>query len=334
MGRGARRRSRRRSRLMTSKLGGWPARHVPAAGSRCTPDAGTRARSSRAPRRPMSRDIRLAGQGLVQGTPPDGHDHRAPRRHEPVLVADDWFKGRASGHQRGNDFGGHPMRPRCRASSTTIVWAGSSTASGSRSRPTTRRSILEASSASRIITGIEPELGDWERSEFEVLPGSEAVIDRLVDNGVEITYVAHVLGQGDVARRRGGTLREVQDQGRDQAIPRVRAASSSSHFKGRVDRYEIWDEPDIEGYCPKYIRVPDYARLVKRVAPVIRAEHPEAKIVVGGVSNTVTLVPERGCSASSRPTSCLSWTWSVASHVRESPAYKLEKAYYENYPSM
>jgi polysaccharide biosynthesis protein PslG len=56
-----------------------------------------------------------------------------------------------------------------------------------------------------------------------------------------------------------------------------------SHFKDRIEYYEVWNEPDVP-ICPQWIEVADYLNLVKRVIPVIQAEYPEAKIQVGGVS--------------------------------------------------
>jgi hypothetical protein len=55
------------------------------------------------------------------------------------------------------------------------------------------------------------------------------------------------------------------------------------HFKGRVQYYELWNEPNNGNVPVQYIKVPDYINLVKRVVPVIRQEDPEAKIVVGSV---------------------------------------------------
>ena len=53
-----------------------------------------------------------------------------------------------------------------------------------------------------------------------------------------------------------------------------------SHFKDRIEYYEIWNEPNIENK-EQWIEVDDYINLVKRAVPVIRQEYPEAKIVVG-----------------------------------------------------
>ena len=52
------------------------------------------------------------------------------------------------------------------------------------------------------------------------------------------------------------------------------------HFKPFIRYYEIWNEPGTNTPWGNIV-VEDFARLVKRVIPVIREEYPEAKIVVG-----------------------------------------------------
>jgi hypothetical protein len=49
-----------------------------------------------------------------------------------------------------------------------------------------------------------------------------------------------------------------------------------SHFKGRIDYYEIWNEP---GHIP----VRAYANLVERAVEVIRFIDPDAKIIIGAI---------------------------------------------------
>jgi len=51
-----------------------------------------------------------------------------------------------------------------------------------------------------------------------------------------------------------------------------------SHFKGRIQYYEILNEPNL------YVEVADYIDLIRQVVPVIHEEDPEAKIVVGAVT--------------------------------------------------
>lgn len=57
-----------------------------------------------------------------------------------------------------------------------------------------------------------------------------------------------------------------------------------NHFKDRIEYYEILNEPNIGHGTQQYVELDDYINLVKRVVPVIREEHPGAKIVVGATA--------------------------------------------------
>ncbi len=49
-----------------------------------------------------------------------------------------------------------------------------------------------------------------------------------------------------------------------------------SHFRGRIDAYEVWNEPG-------HMRPAHYAELVERTVPVIREADPDAKIIIGAL---------------------------------------------------
>ena len=53
-------------------------------------------------------------------------------------------------------------------------------------------------------------------------------------------------------------------------------------FKDRVHYFEVWNEPDTGTDWGRIAPI-DYARLVRYVAPTIREEAPEAKIVIGAI---------------------------------------------------
>jgi hypothetical protein len=66
------------------------------------------------------------------------------------------------------------------------------------------------------------------------------------------------------------------------------------HFKGRIHYYEIWNEPDTDTSWGG-IGAIQYANLIKAVAPVIRQEDPDAKIVIGAIAGyMVTNFPGYG----------------------------------------
>lgn len=55
------------------------------------------------------------------------------------------------------------------------------------------------------------------------------------------------------------------------------------HFKGRIEYYQIWNEPNCPPYPGQHIELIDYINIVNRTIPVIHQEDPMAKIVVGGI---------------------------------------------------
>jgi hypothetical protein len=104
------------------------------------------------------------------------------------------------------------------------------------------------------------------------------------------------------------------------------------HFKDRVKYFEIWNEPD-NTYPIQYIKLPDYINLVKRVAPVIRQESPEAKIVVGSVASlrhTDFLFRMIESDEIMPLVDVIAWH----PFYGDSPAYEQNRQYYYDYPSI
>ena len=54
-----------------------------------------------------------------------------------------------------------------------------------------------------------------------------------------------------------------------------------THFRGRIQYYETWNEPDIMNFGQQSIAVKDYINVIRRLVPVIHAADPQAKIVIG-----------------------------------------------------
>jgi len=132
----------------------------------------------------------------------------------------------------------------------------------------------------------------WYRSEFKVTPGLDNFVSILAANGMKLLNqmsfwdkANHPQGEGwpatDGWQPEDGYSRFQTDEEIERYIEFVRF--NVQHFKDRVQYYEFWCEPDNSGLPVQYIKVPDYINLVKRVAPVIRQEYPEAKIVFGSV---------------------------------------------------
>lgn len=183
------------------------------------------------------------------------------------------------------------------------------------------------------IAGLEPELVDWDKPEFSIDPNHDDVFTRMADNGITITYVLTFWDKVTYPGGEGAPCARFKTEGEiEHYLEFVRFIVN--HFKDRVQYFELWNEPDIPRYCPKWIESADYINLVKRTVPVIRQEYPEAKITVGGVSNT------RFPNASDYlfdilESDIMSLVDVFAWHPMygTSPAYDLYRDYYYQYPS-
>ena len=140
--------------------------------------------------------------------------------------------------------------------------------------------ITEAEALTTAGTQEEPVR--WDIPEFSFDPEQEEFITNLAKNGVTVDYILtfwdkanHPQGwQPAVSRFK--TQEEI-----DHYLEYVRFIVN--HFKGRVSSYEIWNEPN--NTMPlQWIQPDEYINLVRQTVPVIRAEDPEAKIVIGGTT--------------------------------------------------
>ena len=121
----------------------------------------------------------------------------------------------------------------------------------------------------------------WDIPEFSFSPEHEEFITNLAENGITVNYILtfwdkanHPQGwQPNISRFR--TQEEIQ-----RYLEYVRFIVN--HFKGRVQSYEIWNEPNNKPPL-QWIQADDYINLVRQTVPIIRQEDPDAKIVVGSV---------------------------------------------------
>jgi hypothetical protein len=121
----------------------------------------------------------------------------------------------------------------------------------------------------------------WDREEFEVFREYDLFVDGLNQNGIAVNYLIHFWdkeGQRDgqvLETPRFKTEEQIQD-----FLTYVRFLVR--HFKGRVQYYTIWTEPDnCGGSKVKCIEPQDYIELARRTIPVIHEEDPQAKVVIG-----------------------------------------------------
>jgi len=129
-------------------------------------------------------------------------------------------------------------------------------------------------------------------STYHVTPSQDKLVDSLNERNIKtklgLVYWHEGIQEG--IERQGKTYsrftteEEVQDY-----LDYVRFLVQ--HFAGRVEYYEILNEPDV-GWdtAPQdrgqYVDVEDYIKLASCAIPIIREEDPQAKVVVGAVSNT------------------------------------------------
>jgi hypothetical protein len=119
---------------------------------------------------------------------------------------------------------------------------------------------------------------DWESEDYTVDPREDRLVDGLVANNVRVMVVL------DVADPECKTVFHKSEEDVGQYLGWVEYMVG--HFRGRVDWYEILNEPDLDFAKPAGMPVDAYLRLVEQTVPVIRAGDPDAAIVVGAVVDT------------------------------------------------
>ena len=189
--------------------------------------------------------------------------------------------------------------------------------------------------ARTAITGLEPELVDWSRDEFTIDPSHDALITRMADAGLEIVYNLIFWDQANYPDPQSAPCARFETEAEiERYLEYVRF--TVDHFKDRVQYYEIWNEPDIRNYCPKWIKSETYIKVVDRAADVIHEVYPDAKVVVGSVSNMAFPNAYEYLFDVIESDLIMPKVDVVAFHPMygTSPEYELYHDYYYGYPSM
>lgn len=136
------------------------------------------------------------------------------------------------------------------------------------------------------INGLEQVTGeyvaDMSQPEMSIIPTHDALFTMIADAGVQITYTLIFWDKESPYTEE--VLSGPRFQTEDQIVRYLEFARFVvEHFKDRVVRFEIWNEPDL-GESGQHIDINDYIELVRRVVPIIRSELPEALIQVGGTA--------------------------------------------------
>ena len=172
--------------------------------------------------------------------------------------------------------------------------------------------------------------------EYSVPSERDAFVRDMLENGVTVVLCLSV-GSG---KNRPDRTKFKSDDDINRYASYVRFMVR--HYKPFVRYYEIWNEPGTNSPWGG-IAVEDFARLVKRVIPVIREEYSDAKIVVGATGgHWVSGFP--GYGDLSRYTFDLNYVETVLKSgiaplidvISWHPFYghSPDDPYYQNYPQM
>lgn len=182
------------------------------------------------------------------------------------------------------------------------------------------------------ISGLEPELVDWDKPEFTISQAQHEHFTRLAENNIIVTYVLIFWDKENYPGGEGLPCYRFQTEEEiDRWLEYVRF--TVEELGDYVDYFEIWNEPDIADYCPKSIMLDDYLNLIRRTAPVIREADPDAGIVVGAVSGTY-YDGSRNYLFGILESDVLPLVDVISFHpfYGESPKYSEQTAYYYGYP--
>ncbi|MBV8811297.1 MAG: hypothetical protein JO033_21725 [Acidobacteriaceae bacterium] len=153
------------------------------------------------------------------------------------------------------------------------------------------------------------------RGEYSVVPELDDYVNSLVENGVHIE-VQLLYGNPLYTSPAGRTPESVTPENGsfhnpDRSLysifwpPKTDAQIQAflkyvawmvNHFRGRVEYYEIWNEPNIEYWNPT-ANPEEYGRLFKAAAAAIHSTDPKAKAVFGGLASAETEFAKRALDA-------------------------------------
>jgi len=128
----------------------------------------------------------------------------------------------------------------------------------------------------------------WDKPELFISPEFDSYIDQLVSHKITIYYMLNFWDKANHPNGWSVQYRFTTEEDIAHYLEYVRFIVT--HFKGRVQYYELWNEPNIRVPL-QYINPEDYINLAKRTIPVIKEIDPQAKVVVGCTSNTANTQP-------------------------------------------
>ena len=185
--------------------------------------------------------------------------------------------------------------------------------------------------------------GDWyvveetgEYSKNYIDPKHDRVITELIDNDVRIMLVLVHWDEKintDAWEGEGEYSRFTTEEEIQRYLDYVKFIAS--HFKDKIEYYEILNEPNHCEGTQQNVKIDDYINLVKRVVPVIRQEDPNAKIVAGAIAD-LRQPPFREYFFKLIKSDVMPLVDGISFHSMYgvSPGYDILKKYYYAYPSL
>ncbi|MCD6495432.1 hypothetical protein J7K60_05175 [Candidatus Bipolaricaulota bacterium] len=142
------------------------------------------------------------------------------------------------------------------------------------------RAALTINSREQITAG--QQAADMSQPEMSILPVHDALFTMVSDWGVQITYTLTFWDKENP--HTADVLSGPRFQTEEEIARYLEFVQFIvSHFKDRVQRYEVWGEPDL-GAPGHHIPLLTYIDLVPRLVSVVHTADPEAKIQVGATS--------------------------------------------------
>jgi len=172
-------------------------------------------------------------------------------------------------------------------------------------------------------------------STYEITPAQMYLVEGLLEHKIDVCYILEFWTRKmieDYERAPDGYSRFRNEEEVNRYTDYVRFIVSS--LRGRVKYYEILNEPDVTLFW-NWVRLPDYINLIRKTVPVIREIDPNAKIVVGSVSNLAFKEPQKYLFGIAR-SSVVSMVDLVSFHpfFGASPAIDLYYDYYYGYADL
>jgi hypothetical protein len=130
-----------------------------------------------------------------------------------------------------------------------------------------------------------PEVEGTKYSRHHVYPEQDRAITGLNDNGIDVMHTIVFWDEESPSFKQ----KEKQDYSRYKTEDEIRRYLDYvqfvvGHFRGKIEYYEILNEPNARKGTQQHVESDDYINLARLVIPIIRQEDPEAKIVVGAVT--------------------------------------------------